>query len=210
MRCKLDAQLLIANRLKPPHPPLPRRAVDPSAPVDSQLGRFAACCLRAADPAVAASDEVLYGRAGTLLGAVTLQRELGGRVVDDATLEAICRTILQSGAWGGEGRGRRVQATVCWHMPPPTVRSNMWPSPHTFYNHNSRTLIHRPRAQLSAAPARPRRRPPLFHLARGGRARRPLPGRSPRLGRRAARPPALLAAAALHRPPRPGGRDRVP
>ena len=35
--------------------------------------------------------------AGTLLGALMLNRELGRRVVGDDTLAAICRAILQSG-----------------------------------------------------------------------------------------------------------------
>ncbi|GBF87891.1 hypothetical protein Rsub_00603 [Raphidocelis subcapitata] len=72
-------------------------AANPSAPLDEPLSRFRACCAQAASAPGAGSDEVLYGRAGCVLGALTLNKQLGRGAVDDATLGAICAAMLASG-----------------------------------------------------------------------------------------------------------------
>lgn len=72
-------------------------AADPSVPVTGPISRFLACCKRSASPSPYTSDEVLYGRAGTLLGALILNRDLGRQVVDNGMLADICRAVLQSG-----------------------------------------------------------------------------------------------------------------
>ncbi|KIZ05452.1 LanC-like protein 3 [Monoraphidium neglectum] len=64
---------------------------------EAPLARFAACCGRAASPDLSVSDEVLYGRSGTLLGALMLNQQLGRKVVADDHLTAICAAILHSG-----------------------------------------------------------------------------------------------------------------
>lgn len=43
------------------------------------------------------SDEMLIGRAGYLSGVLSLQQNLGEKVIDDATLNKLCSVIIQSG-----------------------------------------------------------------------------------------------------------------
>ncbi|KAI8463158.1 MAG: hypothetical protein J3K34DRAFT_496464 [Monoraphidium minutum] len=61
------------------------------------LPRFAAACAAAGAPDQEGSDEILYGRSGTLLGALTLNKELGRQAVGADAIAAICREILRSG-----------------------------------------------------------------------------------------------------------------
>lgn len=62
------------------------------------LDQYSAICASASHPGSGACDEVLYGRAGTLLGALLLRQKLGAHAVPDAAVTALARAMLTSGA----------------------------------------------------------------------------------------------------------------
>lgn len=61
------------------------------------LSQYAAICASASHPGPGASDEVLYGRAGTLLGGLLLRQRLGPGAVPDAALTQLAQAMLTSG-----------------------------------------------------------------------------------------------------------------
>jgi len=61
------------------------------------LSRYASICQAAASPSSGASDEFLYGRAGTLFGALLLQEQLGQQAALADAVQALVKAILQSG-----------------------------------------------------------------------------------------------------------------
>lgn len=72
---------------------------DPPAPssITPLLSQYAAICTSASHPGSGASDEVLYGRAGTLLGGLLLRQHLGAGAVPDAALTQLAGAMLTSG-----------------------------------------------------------------------------------------------------------------
>lgn len=86
-----------------PIPPLPCSTPDQLQPL---LSQYTAICSSAAGPASGDSDEFLYGRAGTLFGALLLRQQLGATAVPDAALMALAQQILASGERQGEGQGQ--------------------------------------------------------------------------------------------------------
>lgn len=88
---------------------------DPQATTSSVqplLEQYSAICTSASHPGSGASDEVLYGRAGTLLGALLLRQRLGAQAVPDTAVTALARAILTSGGWGAAPDNHR--AASCW------------------------------------------------------------------------------------------------
>jgi hypothetical protein len=66
--------------------------------VQPLLDQYSAICASASQPG--ASDEVLYGRAGTLLGALLLRQHLGPQALPDTALTQLAQAMLSSGALG--------------------------------------------------------------------------------------------------------------
>lgn len=82
-----------------PHPAPPRSGpAAHSSSVAPLLSQYAAICTSASHPGSGASDEVLYGRAGTLLGGLLLRQHLGPGAVPDAALTQLAQAMLMSGA----------------------------------------------------------------------------------------------------------------
>jgi len=84
-----------------PTPTLPCSA--PADQLQPLLPQYTAICSSAAAPASGDSDEFLYGRAGTLFGALLLRQQVGATAVPDAALTALAQQILSSGEGEGEG-----------------------------------------------------------------------------------------------------------
>jgi hypothetical protein len=65
--------------------------------VQQLLSSYTDICNAAATGAADTSDEFLYGRAGTLFGALLLRQQLGAAAVPDAAVGALVASILASG-----------------------------------------------------------------------------------------------------------------
>lgn len=68
-----------------------------SSQVQQLLSSYTNICHAAAAGAADTSDEFLYGRAGTLFGALLLRQQLGAAAVPDAAVGALVGSILASG-----------------------------------------------------------------------------------------------------------------
>lgn len=75
----------------------PDQQASSSSSLQPMLQQYSSICSSAAHPGSGASDEVLYGRAGTLLGALLLRQKLGAHAVPDAAVAALAQAILTSG-----------------------------------------------------------------------------------------------------------------
>jgi hypothetical protein len=65
--------------------------------VQQLLSSYTDICHAAAAGAADTSDEFLYGRAGTLFGALLLRQQLGAAAVPDAAAGGLVASILASG-----------------------------------------------------------------------------------------------------------------
>lgn len=63
------------------------------------LSQYCNICSSASHTNSGASDEVLYGRAGTLLGALLLRQQLGPQAVPEGAVRALAQAMLQSGRY---------------------------------------------------------------------------------------------------------------
>lgn len=70
-----------------------------SPEVQQLLASYTDIC-RAAAGADAGSDEFLYGRAGTLFGALLLRQQLAAAAVPDEVVAALAHSMQASGKWG--------------------------------------------------------------------------------------------------------------
>eukprot|EP00882_Tetradesmus_deserticola_P008922 GHRQ01009412.1.p1 GENE.GHRQ01009412.1~~GHRQ01009412.1.p1 ORF type:complete len:351 (+),score=127.18 GHRQ01009412.1:199-1251(+) len=68
-----------------------------SPPVQQLLSSYSDICRAAAAGGADTSDEFLYGKAGTLFGALLLRQQLGAAAVPDAAVAALVGSILNSG-----------------------------------------------------------------------------------------------------------------
>jgi hypothetical protein len=71
-----------------------------SPQVQQLLSSYTDICHAAATGTADTSDEFLYGRAGTLFGALLLRQQLGAAAVPNAAVGALVSSILASGGHG--------------------------------------------------------------------------------------------------------------